>query len=74
MTTPFPPWARWIAQAKYGPIFVFDKKPEPGCAMWLPCLGGRSKCIHGFPEYHSTYIAPHWRNSLDCLGEDDETV
>ena len=80
MTTPYPPWAKWIAQDEDGVITVWKMKP-------IPIDGDTFLNLHG--RWHSTYESidypdkvliwngkpnPHWRNSLDCLGEDDETI
>jgi len=66
MTTPYPPWAKWIAQDRNGDIVVSD------CAMflmgnfWLSdrySLAIVKKIAKGKPN-------PHWRDSLDCLGDE----
>ena len=71
MTDPYPPWARWIAQDKYGDIWVYDSKPTQYfmfCEWGSVGLYDKRKFItKGIPN-------PHWRHSLDCLGEDDETI
>jgi hypothetical protein len=72
MTDPFPRWARWIAQNRMGSIFVFEHKPYPGQLNWLVEFQGRVRRIHSYMEYPAGYIAPHWRHSLDYLGDDDK--
>jgi len=69
MTTPYPKWARWIAQDEDGEIYVFDEPPRKSVlGHWVPYYGTLSEYIcQGTPN-------PHWRHSLDCLGDDDETI
>ena len=64
--TPFPPWARWIAQNRDGSIYVFNQPPCLSLGyVWTAIYLTNFQCIgKGTPN-------PHWRNSLDCLGEDD---
>ena len=85
MTDPYPKWARWIAQDRDGNICVFNYRPGfvtdnlslTGDGWWHPQLSyydngqliySDSKCkrvARGKPN-------PHWRHSLDCLGDGDE--
>ena len=69
MNDPYPKWARWIAQDSEfweSAIIVYEYKPNPGDLIWK--TNGRYQIIDlGTPN-------PHWRHSLDYLGEDDETV
>jgi len=63
MTTPFPPWAKWIAQDEDGSIRVFEHPPIKRFGGYMRGkLGGLVTLIaKGKPN-------PHWRNSLDWLG------
>ena len=72
MTDPYPPWARWIAQDEDGTICVFSEPPHPdidtvdGEGYWGIYAGNNViRVERGTPN-------PHWRHSLDWLGEDDE--
>lgn len=67
MTSPFPKWARWIAQGEDGQIFIFEYKPLCLPLGWVDTMSEDPIfCIElGTPN-------PHWRESLDCLGEDDD--
>jgi len=68
MTTTYPPWAKWIAQDRNGEIWVFEAQPDIGISCWYPKIGKMLGFItKGKPN-------PHWRESLDCLGDDDETI
>ena len=70
MTDPYPPWARWIAQDECGEICIFEWVPEKVKentinGYWSSAKGGSLEIGIGTPN-------PHWRHSLDCLGEDDD--
>jgi len=68
MTSPYPKWARWIAQDFMGTIKVFDEKPARNRYR----LSWESASFFGADKIISKgVINRHWRNSLDCLGDDD---
>jgi|GEM_PF-3573881 len=77
MTTPYPPWAKWIAQDEDGKIIVCDKIMHPiegKTSFWnhgVWWTGDRDATLIIFMDGKPN---PHWRNSLDCLGDDDETI
>jgi len=70
MTSPFPKWARWIAQDEDGDIYVFSNKPIISSHFQNHWTNEKHR-ISRYKLIAQGTPNPHWRNSLDCLGEDD---